>query len=320
MKILITGCTGFFGRSLLNYINIMAESNTSISVVGMSRNPELFYSFYPKYKKFDWLKVEEVDLLDRAVLNKLGGDFTHVFHFAVDSTNGPKMKGIERFDQIYYGARNLLDFCLFNNIQNILMTSSGGVYGDAPTELLACHEEILPRLNPFSQNATYSLSKCLVEHLGYIYSRETNLNVKTARCFSFVGEDLPLNAHYAIGNFINDALFNESIVVKGAGNAVRSYMYQADLAEWLFNIMLYGESGCCYNVGSDFPISILDLSYKVKNILSPTKEVKVLNEESFKTNTYFPDITKVKDELGMSLKYDLDNSIICTAEKILNGY
>ena len=135
-----------------------------------------------------------------------------------------------------------------------------------------------------------------------------------------MGEDLPLNAHYAIGNFINDAIFNESIIVKGTGNAVRSYMYQADLAEWLFNIMLYGESGCCYNVGSDFPISILDLSIKVKNILSPTKEVKVLNEEIFKTNTYLPDITKAKDELGLSLKYDLENSIICTAEKILNGY
>ena len=154
MKILITGCTGFFGRSLLNYLNMMAESKTSITVVGLSRNPTLFYSCYPKYKKYSWLKVVEVDLLDRGKLNKLEGDFTHVFHFAADSTNGPRMKGIERFDQIYYGARNLLDFCLFNNIQNILMTSSGGVYGEVPTDLLGCHEEILPRLNPFSQKAT----------------------------------------------------------------------------------------------------------------------------------------------------------------------
>lgn len=320
MKILITGVTGFFGRSLLNHIKVMTESDSSLNVVGLSRNPVLFYSRYPKYKKFNWLKVVEVDLLDRETLSRLESDFTHVFHFAVDSTSGPKMRGIERFDQIYYGARNLLDFCVLNNIQNILMASSGGVYGDISAELISFDEKILPRLDPFSQKSTYSLSKCLVEHLGYIYSAEANLKVKTARCFSFVGEDLPLSAHYAIGNFINDALFNESIVVKGAGNAVRSYMYQVDLAEWLFNIILFGEPGCCYNVGSDFPISILDLSYKVRNILSPAKEVNVLNLESFKNNIYVPNITKAKDELGLFLKYNLEDSIICTAKNILNGH
>jgi len=72
-----------------------------------------------------------------------------------------------------------------------------------------------------------------------------------ARCFAFVGADLPLNVHFAIGNFIRDALTADALTVSGDGTPLRTYLDQSDLAHWLFTMLERGRSGEDYNVSSD---------------------------------------------------------------------
>ena len=76
------------------------------------------------------------------------------------------------------------------------------------------------------------MAKRASEHLCCLYNDRFGVESVVARCFSFVGQDLPLNAHFAIGNFIHDALHStDEITVAGDGAPVRSYMNQADLAQ-----------------------------------------------------------------------------------------
>ena len=132
-----------------------------------------------------------------------------------------------------------------------------------------------------------------------------------ARCFAFVGQDLPLDDHFAIGNFIRDALCRDEIVVQGDGTAIRSYMDQCDLVDWLLTILERGKAGEAYNVGADEAISIADLAYLVRDTLSPNKRVRILGNAigNAERNRYVPDVTKAKRELGLDLTFSLRESV-----------
>ena len=319
MKILITGITGFFGKSLLRHIDLLnSSSNEDIEVIGLSRNPEKFYFDHPDFEIKNWLSIKQCDVLNSDQLNQnLTTDITDIIHLAVDSTIGPKMENLHRFEQIYIGAKNILDASIKLNIKNILLASSGGVYGQARN---ANFNESMPSiLDLYANKSTYSISKCLVEHIANLYAEEFGLNTKIARCFSFVGQDLPLNSHYAIGNFINDAMFSKFIEVEGDGSAIRSYMHQDDLANWLFCILINGKPRSLYNVGSDFEISIKDLAFKVRDLLSKEKEVIFNNFVNTKSNRYVPDISKANSELGLKINYNLDDAITKSASVILKN-
>ena len=121
--------------------------------------------------------------------------------------------------------------------------------------------------------SAYGNAKRAAEQLCSLFFAEGKVDPIIARCFCFVGRDLPLNAHFAIGNFIYDAIYNEEIVVKGSGNSVRSYMVQRDLANWLLTILALGKPNNIYNVGSDEPTTIKKLAFLIRDLLAPNKPV-----------------------------------------------
>jgi dTDP-glucose 4,6-dehydratase len=126
-----------------------------------------------------------------------------------------------------------------------------------------------------------------------------------------VGHDLPMTAHFAVGNFIGDALLGRDIILNGDGTAVRSYLDQRDLVVWLLNILENGKPGEAYNVGSDQEISILDLAYMVKDLLAPNVNVIIRGAkfQSTDRNRYIPDIAKAKYELNLKVEITLDRAI-----------
>jgi UDP-glucuronate decarboxylase len=132
-----------------------------------------------------------------------------------------------------------------------------------------------------------------------------------ARCFAFVGHDLPKDAHFAIGNFISDALHKDFISVTGDGSQIRSYLNQKDLAIWLMILLEKGKEGLVYNVGSDESISILELAYLVRDTLSPGKSVIFQKEKNAHQgrNIYVPDITKAKHDLNLKVSISLQESL-----------
>jgi dTDP-glucose 4,6-dehydratase len=140
------------------------------------------------------------------------------------------------------------------------------------------------------------------------------IEVKIARIFALVGPYLPLDKHFAIGNFLRAALVNEEIVIQGDGTPNRSYLYAADMAAWLWAILLRGVSGRAYNVGSDESVSIYDLAKRVCTVLGYEPRVVLLQPQSeVIASHYVPDIGRACNELGLLPPMPLDDAITRTA-------
>ena len=319
MKLFLTGGTGFFGKSILHYLksrHLTSNHEAAFEIVVMSRNPHLFLKHHPEFSACPWLRLQRGDIQEPNSF-PFKEEFTDVLHAAADSLDIQGLTPLNRFDQIVNGTRNVLDFAVKINAERFLLTSSGGVYGPQPTYMPSIPETYLGMPDSLNANNVYGVAKRQAELLCAIFAGQSNLQIKIARCFAFVGPDLPLSAHFAIGNFIKNALYDQEIIVEGDGTPLRTYLYQEDLARWLIEILQRGKSGQAYNVGSHESISIGDLAKLVGMILAPEKPVVIKGvPKGIDRNCYIPDVYKAREALGLKPAYSLREAIELTGNII----
>jgi len=322
MDLFITGGTGFFGKALLGKFleDYHSGKLTPTSIVVLSRSPKAFLDINPQFSTLPWLKFIQGDVSNLASL-PMQESCTHIIHAATESTNGLALTPLARYEQIVCGTENMLKFAVKASVKRFLLISSGAVYGSQPTDVSTISESYHGLPDPLEVNNAYGIGKRAAEHLCSLYSNAYGFEVVTARCFAFVGKDLPLNVHFAIGNFIRDALEGRDILIKGDGSPVRSYLDQRDLAVWLLKLLANGKNNNAYNVGSDQAISISDLAKLVKSIVAPQVNIRTEMQKSMGSsrNLYVPSIEKAKLELGLDIQYPLALAIHDAAYSIANA-
>ena len=324
-RLLLTGGSGFVGRTLLDYLRVAGEVHGGYPEVWvLSRTPQQFLSRYPGYGNLPWLTVVAGDILDidaqRLARSERWGQgrpvpptFTDILHGAADTHAGGSR--LSWFDQIVLGTRNLLDLALVSGMPRFLLLSSGAVYGPQPENLVGLPEDYPGAPATGLPTTVYGQAKRVAEHLCTLYRAEHGLPVVVARCFAFIGAHLPLDGPYAIGNFLRDALHGRDIVVKSDGSAVRSYLYGSDLAQWLLTLLIHAEPGTCCNVGSDQALSLGDLARRVATIVAPQKRVVIEREPvpGCAGARYVPDIARAA-ALGLRVETPLEVAIALTAD------
>ena len=316
-KLFITGGTGFVGRSILRHFHgTPALRQVFPETVVFTRDPNSFLSKWPEFFGCNWLTFYEGDILDSESFPPKN-DFGYIIHAAADSVDVPNP--LKRFDQILNGTRNTLEWAATNKreVPRFLFVSSGGVYGPMPANMNAFPESYNGAPCVKSGRSAYGNAKRAAEQLCSLFYEEGTVVPMIARCFSFIGRDLPLNAHFAIGNFIYDAVFQNTIKVKSSGDAIRTYMAQDDLAAWLLTILTVGEANAIYNVGSDDPLSIKELAFRIRGLLAPDKKIIFTREDVIPESRFVPDLTKARSELNLSLEKELDDEIVSIA-RLLN--
>lgn len=313
-RIFITGGTGFFGCWLLeSFIWATEKLGLNARATVLTRSSTVFQQKYP------WLANHPaVDLCEGDVKNFIfpKENYSHIIHAATEVTAASlyQTNPIQMLDTIIQGTAQTLAFAKHCGAARYLLVSSGAVYGKQPAELSHLSEDYTGRPKIEDIDSTYGMGKCIAEHLCYIYKKNYNIHTTIARCFTAVGPYLPLNAPFAIGNFLSDAMQNKPIIIKGDGTPLRSYLYMADLTIWLWQILFRGQSGRPYNVGSDSAISIAELAHFIAGIFSPQREVIIMRQSSLTRapERYIPDTTRARSELGVSQKVSLEQAIHAT--------
>src|SRR5262245_3782633 len=310
-RLFVTGGTGFFGRWLLeSLVRANARFGLGTTAVVLTRNAAAFRRDMPALAADPAIAFHEGDLARFAFP---GGEFSHVLHMGTTNSTATFQNEppLAKFENIVIGTRRTLEFAVQCRARKFLLTSSGAVYGRQPAEVTHLAEDQNCAPEPTQTASAVGHSKRAAEFLAAAYGEQHGFDATIARCFSFVGRHLPLDIHYAIGNFIRDALAGGPIEVRGDGMPRRSYLYAADLVVWLLTILCHGAPGRVYNVGSEADVSIADLAHRVARLAPAPVEVRIARQPdgAAAPDRYVPSTRRAFEELGLSDWTPLDEAI-----------
>ena len=309
-SLLIVGGTGFIGMSILKYLSNCNFLNIKINKIFILSRGKLKNQIYnQKLKKrfkiikinSNILKIKKLPIAD------------YVIYAAI----------LKNYKKDYKAAKKYLDLAKdYHAKSKILYISSGAVYGKQSNKNLGFKESYLTfnkKINlKNGYKREYSVIKRRNEKLFEKFAKKFG-KVSIARCFTFVGEYLPTNSYYVVGNIIRNILNNENINIKANYKVVRSYMHEEDLISSLFKILDYSNQNCpTYNLGSDDAISIhklADLLAKKYNL-----HVDINNKKNYKKilDKYVPNINKFRKDFKFYKTLGSYNAVVKTINQLKN--
>lgn len=317
-RVFVTGGTGFFGTWLVESLaHANAARGLGAELVVLTRDPAAFRARAPHLADDASVRLVAGDV---RTFDLPRGDFTHVVHGATAASAALNAaRPLEMVTTIVDGTRRVLELARARGVRRVLLLGSGAVYGPQPPAITHLPESYGGGPDPLDPAQAYAEGKRLAELLGAIARREAGgPAVVSARCFAFVGPHLPLDAHFAIGNFVRDALAGGPIRLSGDGTPYRSYLYAADLAAWLWTLLTHGQDGRAYNVGSPRDLPLWDVAHVVAEVAARERGVSVRvvrarePEATAAPSRYVPDVARAARELGLHAWTTLDEAVART--------
>ena len=313
-SLLVIGGSGFFGKSILDAYQRGLLSPWHIDSIDiLARNANSLQTVAPHLLSSK-IHLHNEDIRTAKVLPQAD----YVIHAAA-STDASRYlaDGQAEKENILRATSNYCELAQqFHKNSKVIYTSSGAIYGQQPEGMNVLSEDasLEPVENLALNKRGYAQAKRdgedLIRGLGKI-----GIDISIARCFAFVGPYLPLDQHFAIGNFIRNGMRKEPIKVNASHPVYRSYMYSDDLVLWLMTIAKNATPEApCFNVGSDQAISVLDLAKRVAARFGVSVNHPAQNKVPI--DRYIPSIDKARKELGLTLHFNVDQAIDKTIENL----
>jgi dTDP-glucose 4,6-dehydratase len=310
-RLFVTGGTGFVGTWLLATL-CAANRHRGLNAraVVLTRDPGAFCHRAPDLAGDEAVELREGDVREVAWLHE---SFSHIIHGAAtsDAAFTAAHPAAVR-TTIVEGTRRVLELAKTCGAARLLALSSGAVYRQSCSDCRLLSED-----DPLGTNLenddrwVYHEAKRQMESLVLAGGKSEIPAVSVARLFAFVGPRLPLDRHFAIGNFLADAAAGRSVSVHGDGTPVRSYLYAADMAAWLWAILLEDRRGGVYNVGSERAVTIAQAAGIVASAAEPPVEVSIEGacDRGGGGGWYVPDTRRARGRLALAEWTPLEDAV-----------
>ena len=289
-RIFITGGTGFVGTWLVeSLLHASDRLDLGITITVLTRDPNRYSRTNPSLAAHPSLAVLQGDVRNFKFPE---GDFPFVIHAA---TPDPAL------DVAIEETHHVLEFARTHGTRRFLLTSSGAMYGKQPPELTHIPEDYAGAPLVTDLNSGYGQGKRASEFLCGVYGRQYGFDPVIARLFAFSGPRLPLDRNFAVGNFVGDVLSGGPIRIQGDGTPYRSYLYAADMAVWLWTMVVRAEPFRPYNVGSGEGLTIAELARVVTEATVPGIPIEIAQNPvpGAPAMRYVPSVARAEQELGL---------------------
>jgi nucleoside-diphosphate-sugar epimerase len=301
-KVLIYGGTGFVGTWLTSgLLNANQILNLKLEISLVTRNKRLASNKFGDMSRH--LLFIENDLSANEPLEAAHADY--IFLGATPTTTAT---GSNRSVEVVTSAKNAANHASGATSHKfskpiVVHLNSGAIYGKQPIDM-RLRSESDPVLK-FSSDP-YIQAKILIDKILIDAQINGLVDFKSPRLFAFAGPLISLREHFAIGNFLYDALSNQKVQLKGSQNTIRSYLYPTDLIGILIQLTQV-DTKLAINIGSDTPIKLHDLAVKISS--STTNHGIYMSNPNEEASNYVPSIKNLQETIWRKELISIDQAI-----------
>lgn len=310
-SVLVTGGAGFIGSHLVDRLLAQGDSVTVIDDMSTGLRTNL-----PQ-------EHELLNVITGTVSESLGTidiDVDVIFHLA--AAVGVKLVVDEPIRTIETNVLETSEILRFASLHNtpILLASTSEVYGKS-TEIPMQEEGDLVFGATTKSRWSYGCSKALDEHLAMAWFNREGVPVRIPRLFNTIGPRQRGGLGMVVPRFVKAAMNNQPLVVYGDGLQTRCFCDVRDTVPMLLDLMGTNKSiGLVVNVGSNEPITIMELAEFVRSTLKSKSTIECISMddaygEGFEDlQVRQPDLERIVSLIGNRTRIPLQDTILSIAE------
>ncbi len=306
-KILVTGCAGFIGSSLIDAL-ILKFPNTHI--IGID-NFDIFYNKTIKINNMQGFinhphfSFQELDLTLSQSFAKLP-KVDIVIHLAAKAGVRPSIAYPKQYiESNIIATQNILNWIKNENIKKYIFASSSSVYGNNKNIPFSELDNVDYPISP------YAFTKKSCELLNYTYFHLYHIDCINLRFFTVYGPRQ--RPDLAIHKFVQQILSNEVIEVFGDGSTSRDYTYISDIVEGILSAIHYViNNNNIYeiiNLGNNCPIKLMKLIKLIEQYLQIKAKLKFKPLQDGDVNITYANIDKAMNLLSYNPKISIEEGI-----------
>ncbi|SFP81963.1 Nucleoside-diphosphate-sugar epimerase [Butyrivibrio proteoclasticus] len=331
--ICITGSTGMLCSAVVDIIALLnEEKDAHIKLILAGRNKEKTDARFEGLFKKNGYEFALYDATKEGVRLPVADYYIH----GASNADPAKMASepVETMLSNILGLKTVLDSAACAKGSRVLFISSGEIYGnpivleDQRSEKQ--HEDLSEEYGGFTAEnalkendygyidvlnprACYPMSKRAAETMCAAFYQEHGVDYVIARSCHAYGPGIAKGDSRATAAFTRNAALGKDIVMKSAGEQIRSYCYTLDSAAALLTILLHGNSCEAYNISNENSVvAIRDIAEEiaaaagVRVVFENPDDVEKKSYNMMKASVL--DCSKLK-ELGWRAKFDLKSGV-----------